>query len=94
MDYKILTQDERDDTTVAFLHAQERDHYCHAINKARFEAMLPTLANGQFKDRIVKLLADTNDRLAEVEMIIAHTTSTLPPQQRIDAAQARIAAKS
>jgi hypothetical protein len=94
MAYKILTQDEQDEIVVAFMQSQERDAFTHQINLDRFDAMLPSLPEGNWKSRISELRAETAQRLAEVQSIIAATEDTLPSQERIDAAIARLAAKA
>jgi len=94
MAYQLLTQDEQDDITVAFMLSQERDKYCHEVNKARYVTMLSALEDGDFKVRITKLHAETAGRLAEVNSIIAATVPEMPTQARIDASMVRIAAKA
>ncbi len=37
MEYITLTQDEKDDVIVSFMHQQEMDHLCHSINKERYD---------------------------------------------------------
>ena len=93
MSYKILTQDEQDEIIVSFLHAQERDEFCHQLNLARFDQMLSSLPEGKYKERITQLRNETNERLNEVTSIIAATQAQIPPKERVDAATARIAAK-
>ena len=80
MEYKILSNDEKNCIIVEFLLAQERDHYCHTVNKERYEKILSddSLEEGEFKSRIRKLKKDIDKRIAEVEMIIMHTLSQLP----------------
>ncbi len=50
MAYTVLTQDEQDDILIQFMQAQERDHFAHTINEARYTQMLKTLPDGAFKD--------------------------------------------
>lgn len=85
IDYKAFKSvDEKNRILVEFLEAQERDHYVHTINRQRYQDMLPTLADGPFKERIQRLLAETEDRLGEVEAIIVATQATAPKQADID----------
>ncbi|MBA7708237.1 hypothetical protein ES703_117130 [subsurface metagenome] len=91
-EYQILTEDEQDDIKVSFLRSQEKDKYCHAINKERYTAMLSVLEDGAWKTRVEKLLAETTGRLAEVDSIIAATLPQMPTQERIDAAIVRLQA--
>ncbi len=93
MSYEILSQEEQDEIIVSYLHAQERDEFCHQLNMARFDAMLPSLPAGKFKERIAQLRNDTQERLVEVTGIKTATLAQLPPKERVDAAKARIAAK-
>ena len=90
MPYQILTEDEQDDIMVGFLRSQERDSFAHEWNKARYEAMLSTLEDGDFKVRITKLHAETAARLAEVNSIIEATLPQMPTAGRIKAALARL----
>jgi hypothetical protein len=93
MPYNVLSQDEQDEIIVAFMQAQERDLFCHQLNLERYNRMLETLADGEFKSHITKLRDETAKRLAEVQAIIAATECQLPPQERIEAAKTRIASK-
>lgn len=76
MGYKKITEGEKATVMHEFLKAQEMDHFCHTINAERYTKILldPDLPEGDFKDRVVKLLAETEDRLLEVELIIKHTS--------------------
>jgi hypothetical protein len=91
--YVLLTEDERDDVVVEFHAAQERDLFCHRLNHERYAAMLATLKEGDFRDRIVTLAAETDARIKEVEAIIAATLDQLPSGERRQAAADRLAAK-
>ena len=93
MDYKALTKEEQDEITVAFLHAQEKDHFCYTINRERYAEILTLATPGPFCDRIKGLLAETDSRLYEVIHIIEATAKQLPDKAGIDAAMARIKAK-
>ena len=75
MDYKTLTVKEKDAVVNAFLRSQEMDHYCHSLNAARYRSMLsdPEFSDGEFKEKIKKLLSDTEARLVEVELILRYT---------------------
>jgi hypothetical protein len=88
--YQLLTQEEQDEIIAAYLKAQERDLFTHRLNLERFEAMLPTLPAGQFKQRIQQLRNETLDRIAEVEAIIEKTLPQAPPLERMRAAIARV----
>jgi hypothetical protein len=92
MEYKILSQEEKDRIVVEFMLAQERDHFCHTINKERYENILadPLLKAGTFKANIEKLKADTESRLVEVEKIIINTIPQLPTQLEIDVIKEKI----
>lgn len=93
MEYKLLTEDERDEMIANTLLAQERDHFSHASNIERYTAMLEDLPEGPFRDRVAGLLQETRSRIAEVESIIAKTEPQLPPRARLDAAAARVLAR-
>jgi ferritin-like metal-binding protein YciE len=89
-EYQLLTQEEQDEIIAAFLKAQERDLFTHRLNLQRFEAMLPSLPAGEFKQRIQQLRNETIDRIAEVEAIIEKTLPQAPPIERMKAAIARV----
>jgi hypothetical protein len=90
---KVMTQDEKDDTIVEFLAAQEHDGYCHELNIERYTAMLPSLPDGPWKDRISNLLAQEQARKEEVDSIIVATESQMPTGQRLTDAKSRLSAK-
>ncbi|MDD3474320.1 MAG: hypothetical protein PHP08_00270 [Candidatus Dojkabacteria bacterium] len=94
--YKTLTQDEKDDVIVSFLHQQEIDHYCHSINKERYEKLLSDnkLPEGTFKENIQNLMKELESRITEVERIIENTKSQLPSQERIESAIVRMNEKN
>jgi len=92
MSYLILTQDEKDDTIVAFMLSQERDKHCHEINLERYTSMIKTLKVGGLKTKYTKPQSETASRLEEVNIIISATLSQMPKQARIDAAVARLTA--
>lgn len=43
MEYDLLTQDEMDEMVVSFHRAQQRDHFLHTLNLARYDDMLTTM---------------------------------------------------
>jgi hypothetical protein len=88
--YQLLTQEEQDEIIATFLKAQERDLFTHRLNLQRFEAMLPSLPAGEFKQRIQQLRNETIDRIGEVEAIIEKTLPQAPPVERMQAAIARV----
>jgi len=93
-DYQVLNQDEQDEIIVSFMLSQERDKFCHDLNLARYDAMLESLSDGKWKDRIVVLRAETLERLAEVNSIIQATKPQLPTAERIEAAKTRLVNKN
>lgn len=93
MDYEVLSQDDQDEVIVAFMLAQERDHYCHEINRERYGQILLTLSAGKFHDRVSELLAETNERLVEVSAIIVATKSQMPPADRVSMSMERLKSK-
>ena len=90
---EVLSEDEKEDIIVTFMLNQERDKYCHELNKARYEAMLKKLSDGDWKNRVAKLYEETLRRLEEVNSIIEATKPQLPPRARILAARERLARK-
>lgn len=93
-EYKILTQDARDEIVVEFLEAQERDLFCHRINLERYDGMIKDLPEGKWKKRVTELRAETVERIAEVSSIIKGTVTQLPSAERITAAKTRLVEKS
>lgn len=91
--YQFLTEEEKHDMIVPFLHAQERDHYAHSINKERYERiLLDKTLTPQFRSRIQDLLNQTNDRLHEVTHIMEKTRAQLPAPEAVEAAKQRMLA--
>ena len=89
--YRVLSQDKCDDTVVAFYHEQENTHYCHMLNKERYEAILrQKFLSGDFHQRIATLLGETKQRLEEVEVILMATKLQLPSEERIEASLVRL----
>ena len=69
-DYQILSQDEQDDIVISFLHSQGRDKFAHGLNLERYDTMLKSLPDGEWKNRISQLRVETSKRLAEVNSTI------------------------
>ncbi len=92
-DYIVLGQDEMDDIIVSFTLEQERDKFCHELNLRRYKTMLMNIEEGEWKDRITQLYADTTKRLAEVNSIIKASQSQMPPPERVKAVKQRLATK-
>lgn len=67
--------------------------FCHELNRERYTEMLKSLPQGDFRQRIQQLLAETNSRIAEVEAILQTTEPQLPPPARIEAAVQRMEAR-
>lgn len=95
MTYLVLTTEEQEEILVQFLHAQERDHFCHAINQQRYDAMLKQDLSGipAFHERVKTLKAETDARLAEVEAIMSETVSQIR-QIDVAAVKARLDQKA
>ena len=91
--YQILTDDEKDEITVAFMEAQERDKFCHELNMERYDDILTSLPEGDFRKKITNLRTETQSRLDEVNPIIVSTQKQMPDAARVTAAQARLKAK-
>lgn len=91
--YTLLTDEEKDDMVVSFLKSQERDMYCHEINIERYDTMLKTLPEGDFKKRVQELFRDEKKRKAEIESIIIATVPKMPSAERITAAKLRLEQK-
>ena len=94
--YKTISQDEKDDIIVSFLHQQEMDHLCHSINKVRYEKILSdrSIPDDEFKQNIQKLRDEVVLRISQIEKIIEHTTDQLPSQERIGASVERTKEKA
>jgi hypothetical protein len=96
IEYKTLTQEEKDDVIVSFLHQQEMDHLCHSINKVRYDKILTdrSIPDDEFKQNIQKLRDEVVLRISQVEKIIEHTVDQLPPQEKIKASVDRAKEKA
>lgn len=88
--YKTLTESEQDDLIVQTYKSNEKDLFVHLINKDRFEDMLQTLGESDFKTRIEKLLIDTNSRIIEVQSVLDSTDKQLPDNTRVADSLVRI----
>jgi hypothetical protein len=93
MEYKTLTQEERDDLIVSFYQSQERDLFLHQINKERYEEILKTAKEGDFRAKIERLLLETESRIANVSQIVQATEKQLPNEVQIKNSLDRIRAK-
>lgn len=91
--FTLLSQDEQDDLVMSFMLAQERDQFAHELNQARYDAMLATIPDGAWKQRIKELRDQTAARLEEVNSIVEATKPQLPPQARRGAAMRRLKEK-
>lgn len=94
--YKTISQDEKDDIIVSFLHQQEMDHLCHSINKVRYDRILTdrSIPDDEFRQNIQKLRDEVVLRISQVEKIMEHTVDQLPSQERIDASVERTKEKA
>ncbi|MBA7653876.1 hypothetical protein ES703_61739 [subsurface metagenome] len=93
-DYQVLSQDEQDDIVVSFMLSQERDKFCHELNLGRYDSMLPSLPDGEWKARVTDLRSETANRLAEINSIIEASKKGMPPAARLEAAKLRLQAKA
>ena len=89
-DYQVLSQDEQDDTIVAFMLSQERDKFCHELNLQRYKNILNKAKKSEWASRIAGLHADTLKRLAEIDSIIEATRPQMPLAKRLEAAKQRL----
>lgn len=94
--YHLLTEDEHHEDLASHLKATERDHALHVTNKARYELMLQSDLSPAFRQRIEHLLAETTERLGEVEAILNAMRAQMPAPvvmkaaiQRMEMKQAR-----
>lgn len=92
-EFEVLSQDEQDETIVAFFLAQERDLHALTVSIERYQNMLKTLPPGPWRERIEQLLNESLERKFQVESIIEATRPQLPPPERIEAAKLRLANK-
>jgi len=101
--YKLLTDDDKDEIMAQFLLAQERDIYCHEVNVVRFEKMIAKLKerddfdeikNKQFYKLLERNTSDTKDRIVEIEAIIECSDKDMPSIERMKKAMERVKAKA
>ena len=90
MAYKTLSIEEQNDLIVRTYYGNESDLFSHLANKARFEAILATATDPEWRARIQNLLDDTNKRIMEVQSILAATDPQLPSDVEIAASMTRI----
>jgi hypothetical protein len=90
-EYKLLTQDERDEMLAQTLKAQETDLFMHTSNKERFLEMIDLLPEDNlFRKKLEKEIEVIDSRLIEVSTIIETLEHQLPDNQRLQAAMTRI----
>ena len=75
MNYKVITEVDKKKIMDDFLRAQEMDLFCHTINAERYSKMLqdPKMSEGEFKEKIKRLLSETEERIKETELIISNS---------------------
>lgn len=94
MNYKLLTDDDQDDILANTLLAQERDHFCHALNVQRYTELVKVLPEGDYKQRITHLIGTEQAALANVEATLTETSKQLPADAtRVTAAATRMKAR-
>lgn len=94
MEYKLLSDDDKHEHIGAFAKAQEADHYLHCVNRDRYKKILKSSAIGdRFRQRINKLLAETEERIEECEAIISATYQDFPDAEPLKAGLARLEAR-
>lgn len=92
--FKLLTQDERDEMLAQTLKNQEVDIFMHTVNKSRYQQIIPQLAeDNQLRKKLEKDVHDIDNRLAEIGAIITALTPQLPPLSRLKAAMSRLEQK-
>jgi ferritin-like metal-binding protein YciE len=90
MAYKTLSIEEQHDLIVRTYYGNEADLFSHMTNKERFESILATATDPEWRARIQNLLDDTNKRIMEVQSILEATDPQLPSDVEIAASMARI----
>lgn len=93
MAYQLLSQDEQDEIIVSFFESQEREEFCHSINKERYDNIIATVPDSEWRSNVIKLRNETEQRLADVKSIIAASVPQLPSTERIAAAKSRLLTK-
>jgi len=98
--YQVLSQAEQDDMILQTVYGLEASHAAHAVNIARYTAMLPTipdtllLPSGQlFRDRIAELLKTEQAALDQHEHLLDQAVPQLPKGQDLLDAKARFTAR-
>jgi hypothetical protein len=89
----LMSDEEKDDVIVSFMRGQEQDRYCLLLNRDRYDAMLKVIPEGKWRDQIEELHQQTLSRLEQLDSIIAASLPQMPPDERVQAAMARITAK-
>lgn len=85
MDYKTISQEEKDKALVSFLKGQEMDLFLANINKDRYRELLKNDKISQgFREKIEKLLESTLLQITDVEAVVEATEKQLPSKRRIE----------
>jgi hypothetical protein len=83
MNYIVLNEDEKNEILINTLLAQERDHFCYERNVERYTNLIPTLPEGEYKDKISALLITEQKALENTEATLAHTQAQLPSDANV-----------
>lgn len=93
MKYTQLSQDEQDDYIAEAMRGRELEHFTRSVNVANYDAMLPTLQDGDWKQRIQQMRLEEIAALAHEDEVHAALSAQLPDPVRLAAAQSRVTAK-
>ena len=96
MDYRTLTQDEKDDMIVWFLKGQEIDYFLHSINMERYKAISNDegVEDKEFQKKCKTSSGEEYKAMLTTARIIKHTLLQIPDEKRIVKAIKRLSVLS
>lgn len=93
MQYQQLEQDYKDDVLAEAIYNREVEYFHYDLDRENFTRMLADLPPGAFRVDLEKRLAETLDRMKQVETIHTALVAKVDNPGRHQAAVARVSAK-
>jgi len=90
--YLALSEAEQHDMIVQTFLAQERDLFMYSLNVQRYETILTTLDEPEYREHLLALLATERAALVRQTHIVAATRQQLPEPGALQAALLRLRA--
>ena len=93
MQYNQLEQQYQDDVLAEAIYGREVEHFHYVFDRDNFKRMIEGLPAGTFRSSLEQRLAETLDRIAQVESVHAALVARITDQARHADAVARVTAK-